>query len=238
MIEVLSYAVEFIVEAACLMAALWVMIKVQKLNYSFLGLLVSAALGAALDMIPYFGHYLAVPVLFFSLYRVTRAEMFPDVAFTVVVAYALTFCMNLFLLGAFIGDLRPSAREEPEEITTPAMSGADQTAELPSAPSNQVAVVQSNPVPVVSQKAAVPIKAATTAKLSEATLKSIKLKGLNSGARPSAILSDGKRTFTLNVGESRSLTTADGLVTVKLERVTSDRAAISLNGEQLTLSMW
>jgi hypothetical protein len=108
--KLIAFGIGFGVETVFLVLGLWIMIKIQKLDYSFLGLLGSAALGASLDMIPYAGHALAVIALYLSLRLVTRADLFPDVAFTVGVAYALVFCMNLFVLGAMMGDLRAVAR--------------------------------------------------------------------------------------------------------------------------------
>jgi len=60
----------------------------------------------------------------------------------------------------------------------------------------------------------------------------------HSCANPSAVLNDGQRTFTLNVGESRSVPSTEGPVTVKCERITATAAQLSLNGEPVTLSIW
>ena len=81
----LSYAIEFAVQAVFMTAALWMMIKIQSLNYTFLGLLICGALSSAIDIIPHFGHYLAVPTLYVCVARMTRADVFPDAVFTVVV---------------------------------------------------------------------------------------------------------------------------------------------------------
>jgi hypothetical protein len=61
--HILILAIESLIHGAILLVRLWIMIKLQSLNYNFLGLLGSAALASGLDMIPYFGHLLAVPVL-------------------------------------------------------------------------------------------------------------------------------------------------------------------------------
>src|SRR5260370_3401710 len=108
--EILALAIEFLVQAAFLVTALGIMLKCEKLEYNVPLLLGAAALASALDMIPYVGHYLAVGVLLFTMTKVTRSD-YVDVAFTVFVGYALMFGMNLFLLGALLGDLRPSARQ-------------------------------------------------------------------------------------------------------------------------------
>src|SRR5712671_2991624 len=108
LLTILACSIGFAAKTVVLLAALWIMIRLQSLDYSFLGLLGSAALASGLDMIPYFGHYLAVPVLYVCIALITRADLFPDAVFTVVIAYALMFCLNMFLLAGLLGDLRPS----------------------------------------------------------------------------------------------------------------------------------
>jgi hypothetical protein len=39
-----------------------------------------------------------------------QSTLFPDAAFTVAIAYALMFGVNVFLLASLMGDLRPSHR--------------------------------------------------------------------------------------------------------------------------------
>jgi hypothetical protein len=68
--KILILAIEFLIHGGILLALLWIMIKLQKLDYHFLGLLGSAALAGGLDMIPHFGHMLAVPVLYFCIWKV------------------------------------------------------------------------------------------------------------------------------------------------------------------------
>ena len=103
------YGVKWVIETSFLLLALWCMVKIQKLQHTGPGLLAAAAVACAFDLIPYVGHYIAVPVLWVSLTKVTR-EDFTGVVFTTAISYALVFGMNLFLLGALMGDLRVSAR--------------------------------------------------------------------------------------------------------------------------------
>src|SRR6185369_11996987 len=105
-----------------LLVALLIMVKIQKIEFNFLGLLVAAALASALETViqnvgeAFLGIYLAstittvivCPILLICVAKATQAEGI-DVVFTVGVGYALQFGMNLFLLGALLGDLRPSA---------------------------------------------------------------------------------------------------------------------------------
>jgi len=245
---VLAYGIEFAIQTVLILAGLWIMIAVQKLNNNILGLIGTAALTSALEMIldRYVGVYLSttvvIVVLEICIWKVTGSSnpFDIDVQFTVFVGAAVTFALNMFLIGALMGDLRPSANEESNEVIAEMMEKEEEedrrSVALP--PTNQVAVVKSNAVSASPAKSPVVAKPAAP-KLSEATLKSISLKGLSlSSARPSAVLSDGKRTFTLEVGESRSLPTPDGTVTVKCERLAENTAVISLNGEPVTLTIW
>ena len=68
MIElILGLTIEFSIRTVFLALALWVMVKFQSLEWNFLGLVGSAALGSGLDMIPIAGHYLAVVALWLCL---------------------------------------------------------------------------------------------------------------------------------------------------------------------------
>lgn len=94
-------------------ALLWIMIKIQKLNFNWLGLLGSSALASAIDYIPVVGPYLGWVVLVICLQKVTQADIAPDVLFTVAIAGSLMFCVNLFLLGSLMGTLHFAGYEEP-----------------------------------------------------------------------------------------------------------------------------
>src|SRR5271168_64705 len=111
MSEIIYFGIEFLFHSALLMAMLWVMIKIQGMNYNFLGLLGTAAAGGALDMIPYVGHAFAVVTLYFCIVKMTRASMFPDASFTVAVSYALMFAVKILAFTYLIGDLRPASMD-------------------------------------------------------------------------------------------------------------------------------
>jgi hypothetical protein len=132
---------EIAIQTVFLTVALWIMVKLQKLDYNFLGLLGSAALTSVLEKIldvflePTFGIYLtssiSVPitgvVLFVCVMKSIQGDR-TDALFTVCVGYALTFGMNLWLMGALMGDLRPSARHAHEGRTASSTNKASQAA--------------------------------------------------------------------------------------------------------------
>src|SRR5579862_5037514 len=124
MSAIIILIISFGVRTILLTLMLWVMVKLQKLNYFFVGLLASAALACALDMIPYAGHYLAVAVLYFCIWKITGASLFPDTAFTVAVSYALVFAVNMLCLTALMGNLRPQVADQDQSEPPPAMTAA------------------------------------------------------------------------------------------------------------------
>jgi|SRR6266850_1387479 len=228
--EILALAIEFLVQAAFLVTALWIMLKLQKLEYNVPGLFGAAALASALDMIPYVGHYVAVGVLLFTMTKVTRSD-YVDVAFTVFVGYALMFGMNLFLLGALLGDLRPSARQhetidakieqeirkpDPDDAIAPA-NAEEKPAAIPAPPAvtNEAAVTKQKPSPAST----------------------FSLKGLTKNAKNSvAIVHTGVKTYTIGIGETLSMDTPNGKVSVKLETVNDSSVVLNIGGERTVLS--
>jgi len=91
---------------------LWGMLKAQGLNFNWPGLLASSALGTIVAVIPFVGIYAAYVVVVLCIWKVTKEDIWPDVIFTVAVASALMFAIKLFLLGALMGDMRPSVLKE------------------------------------------------------------------------------------------------------------------------------
>ncbi len=106
----LDYAPGYVGQTIFLFIALWIMIKLQKLNCKVIALLGSAALACAIDYIPFVGIYLSVVVLLICITKAIGAKTFTDAIFTTGIAYAVTFCFNLFVLAVLLGDLRLSTR--------------------------------------------------------------------------------------------------------------------------------
>jgi Tfp pilus assembly protein PilP len=244
LMEILSYVIQFVLQTGFLLLALWAMIKIQKLDYNFLALVGTAALGSGLDMIPYFGHYIAVPALYICIWKTTRSDLFPDAVFTVVVAYALTFCMNLFVIGALMGDLRPSA--DSNEFESPAAdvsddSETDQPVAEPQAyaKTNKVAnTVKSATVPNV-QKQTTSKKPAGQSKEPPSEVEIVKnfsLKGVvRSTGRSTATIDTGTKTYTINKGEALTMQSSKGIIVVRCDEVTGDSVTLNVGGESVEL---
>lgn len=79
---------------------IWVMIKLQKMQYNMLGLFASTALATGLQFVPVAGCYLSWAALVYCLWKVTRADIAPEVLFTVAIPGAIMFCLNLWVFGS------------------------------------------------------------------------------------------------------------------------------------------
>jgi hypothetical protein len=213
--NILILAIEFLINTGILLALLWIMILLQKLDYHFLGLLGSAALASGLDMIPHIGHLLAVPVLYFCIWKVTRSCIFPDAAFTVVIAYALKFCVNLFILGMLMGNLRPSEND-----------GDESAAQAPATETQPVTVAQKSVPDAVTNSA--PTADANEA---EAIVQQFSIKGITRNADKSSLtLQSGKKTYTIFLGQLASVQTDDGLVSVRFTDLGADSVTLNIKG--------
>jgi hypothetical protein len=250
-VAILALIIEIAIQTAFLFVALWIMIKLQKLDYRFLPLLGTAALVSGLDEIMdatlghYLGFYLAttistpivIAVLCYCLTKLTRAE-YVDVLFTVFVGYALLFGMNLWLLGALMGDLRVSAREadaEPVPEQVEALQHAVAATNLPPAASPRgttAPAARRRPAPG-SHPAEPPVF-----KAGEEVAKSFKFTGLTRNGTNSAIVfNTGVKAYTLVLGESRLVNTARGMVPVRFVELGKDWVAFEVAGEPVTLSL-
>lgn len=244
-IVILVYAIEFTVQTAFLFAALWIMVKLQKLNYNLPGLLGAAALSCALDMIPVVGHFIAVGVLLLCIWKITESE-YVDVAFTVFVGYALTFGMNLFLLSALIGDLCPSehiAEGEPEysELLAeyqpdtnkfgPEISQPDPDESAAICPGTERQENKSSAAHLTQTNS----PAVSTA---EEVAKDIQLKGLIQNAgRPSLLVHTGIKTYTIVQGETLPVKTRKGQVMICFEGITAKQAVLKIDGRPFKLPL-
>ena len=252
---ILFYAGSFAIQTVILALALWIMILVQKLNCNYPGLIGAAALTVALDMVfeavlprfmddslaDYIARPIVVGVLCFCIAKVTgTTRMYDtDVIFTVAVSYALTFCFNLFLLGAMIGDLRhhDATNEQPPDST---MQAADEPEPAAETNATTTATIQ----PVAPAPAKTPPPAATTpktkepvsSKLDPAILKLFSLKGvMRNTAKPMALLGVGAKTYNIETGETLSLDTPGGKTEVKCVEVSSNWALFTIGGTEQKL---
>lgn len=204
---------------------LWGMIKIQKLNYNVLGLFGSSLAWVFISEIPYFGVYLSYVVLVICLWKCTGADIAPDVIFTVGIASALMFCVNLWVIGALMGDLRPDfkakARGESDATELADMdAGEESDDDAPAEP----AAKPTTPTPAAT--AAPQPKPADAKSSGPLTLKGI---SFNAG-RPLVMISDGSRVHTVTTGETFAVTSPQGRIKWRCEQVT--KTAVTLKSDQ------
>ena len=251
-LSLVMLSVQIVVQTLFLLAAFWIMIKLQKLQYNFFGLLASAAFVGTLDEIlnfflePHLGLYLAssiatpvvVVVSLVCISKVTQAELV-DVFFTVAVGRALWFGMNLWLMGAFIGDLRPasptvdngsvSVAEQRKQIAEGApMSAWTNRVASSAAPAPSLAPVRATnaPKPVVSKPA--------QATVPEEIAKHITVKGVTqNGAMSSVTIQYGSRSYILFFDEPVTMLTDNGSATVRLKELDGDSMVLLIDGVEV-----
>lgn len=219
MAEIIYYLVAFLFHSALLMAVLWIMIKLQGFNYTFLGLLGTAAAGGALDMIPYVGHTFAVVTLYICITKMTRASMFPDAAFTVAVGYALMFAAKVLAFTWLIGNLHyfPAAAGDTPTDEPQALEAADN----PTTSTNPApATVKSNPA---------------KAKAADEFIHELAIKGVTqNGERSSVTVNYRQKNYVIFTGETVLLPRDEKTVPLKLEKVDGHSLIFSLEGEAAT----
>ena len=216
--HVIGFLIVFVGHTVLLTVALWIMLKLQSLNYNFPGLLGCAVLGGGLDMIPFVGHPLAVVSLYFGIWKMTRASMFPDAAFTVAVAYALMFAFNMLVLTALMGDIRPDlhpGRADDPYDRTNMMTNLMEEAVQP-AVTNQ----------------------ATPSKTAQLAAKDLIIKGVTrNGDNSSVSIKSGTKNYFVVLNKATLIQTEDGVLSVRLTALADTTLTLDIGGEPVTLPL-
>ena len=216
------------------------MIKLQKLNYGFFGLVVAAAISNIVEMVleallsralgGYIGITISslVTIIVLSMFvrKVTQADT-TDVGFTVGVGYALTFCMNLFLLSSLLGDLRPP--RPGAEVDIVPVSARPIGEDAPADHTNTTAQLSQNPTAIVR-----PTKPASSGP--EPLSESFVVRGITRAARPSVVLEAGGKQYTLFKGDMVTMRIARGFVAVQFKGLDQNQVLLNVEGEEVKLS--
>lgn len=212
--------IHFGARAAALTLLLWIMVKLQKLDYSFFGLLGSAALASAFDMIPVCGHYLAVPILYLCIWKVTRASLMPDAIFTVAVSYAFMFGVRLFVFNPLLPPLHPPA-ETAILFERHAVPKADPIAAfITMHPTNL-------PPPVVVAR-----------KTADDWLKEITFKGVTeNGDKSILLIKASTNLYEIQVDRAVTVQTRTGACQMRLVNVGETWATLEIDGETTYLQL-
>lgn len=261
----MDHSLGFAGQTVFLTVSLWIMLKLQKLNFNFFGLIGSAALACALDTIPYVGIEVSLIVLLICITKVIGSRTFTDAIFTCGIAYALTFCFNLYVLAILLGDLRhhdlvrartPENSSEEESasatnVTSPARSGTNAVAVATKEPSKAIAAAPApapKPTPIAAAPAKAPAVAArptlsdddtnqlTAARQAGEILTHFTVKGISQGAiQTIAVIGNGTNTYDVVAGDLFQVQTAAGKATVKCESADGKKVILSVEGVKVTL---
>lgn len=125
----LGLGVMFLARWALFTAVVWGLLRVQSLNYSWPGLLLTTALGSLAYFIPlgFLAAAVAFVIVYVGLKKVTQAEH-TDLMFSIVISNAIMYVAGLWLLGAVLPDLRglhagDEAAEESDSSFLPDYAG-------------------------------------------------------------------------------------------------------------------
>ncbi len=219
-------------------ALLWFMIKIQKLHYHLPGLLASSAISILISFIPYAGPYLGHAVLLFCLWKCTGADFVPDILFTTSIAGALMFCVNLFVIGSLMGNLRPDLAAA-RETESP---GTEMNVDVPE-DDDDIEPAES-PEPLKSTKTVAPAKpnkapASAGQPQGQSLARQFTLKGVSlHSAQPLAMFAAGGRVYSLGTGESVMVQLAETSVPIRCEAITRDSVVLTTrSGEKIALDV-
>jgi hypothetical protein len=223
---VIALVVTFVLRAAVLLGLLLAMIKLQSFHFEWVPLIGATLLASALDMIPLVGHFIAVPALYMCIWKITRATLFPDSAFTAGVAYAVMRCLTLIALAY-----------APVSLPTHSLtkgSYADDTnyQALATAP----APAENSPVASNSAPASAPAPADKTP--DNKNTADISIKGISRiGNSAMVTIQSGSRNYNLSLGEGVTVSTDDGPVAVDFLEASEDSVTLSVGGQPQTFAV-
>lgn len=100
--EVLGMVLSFVILSLIVGTSLWVGLKITKVEGTFLGMLLIAAVTMLVDLIPGFGWILSLVALYFMLHKWTSAEFWPDSVILVVVAWAVRYVAFLLMAAVLL----------------------------------------------------------------------------------------------------------------------------------------
>jgi hypothetical protein len=246
--EIVIIAVLTVVKWLVYTGLLWVMIKLQKLQYNVAGLFASSLLATLIQFIPVVGGYAAWAVLVLCLWKVTRSDIVPDVLFTVAVAGAIMFCLNLWAFAALMGELRPNAElrlaagpptQEDDLQDEEAPPQAVQPSALPPAPAKPMSAPAATAVKqalVTAATNAIALVRPRTASPAQA-MPALALKGVMlDSAQPSAMIMTGGKYYTIQPGDTLSVPLAQGQARVHCTAITASAVSLTLNDtDEITL---
>jgi hypothetical protein len=93
--EVLGFILGFVIVSFFVGTALWLGLKVTKVEGTFLGMLIIAVVTTLIGLIPGIGWILSLVALYFMLHRWTTAEYWPDAGILVATAAVMEYVIAI-----------------------------------------------------------------------------------------------------------------------------------------------
>lgn len=100
--EVLVMVLNFVIMSLVVGTSLWVGLKITKVEGTFPGMLLIAAVTMLVDLIPGIGWLLSLIALYFMLHKWTSAEFWPDSVILVVVAWVVRYVAFLLMAAVLL----------------------------------------------------------------------------------------------------------------------------------------
>lgn len=207
---------------------IWGLLRVQKLNYTWPGLLFTTALGSVAYFIPlgFVAAAAAFVIVYIGLKIVTQAEH-TDLMFSIVISNAIMYVASLWLITAFLPDIktiRAAARttEDKELSSIPDYAGM-----MTKASNTFVnAANRGNPDQPPEKPGT---KAAGSITLAKAT--GLRLKGITMmGSSGLAMIQANGRTESIGVKESITVKGASGIVRYTCQSISTNEVTLVLQG--------
>jgi hypothetical protein len=222
----IGLAIAFGLRFVCLLVFLRIMIQFQKLDFTWLPLIGAAFLAATLDMLPLVGHYVAVPALYLCVWKITKAEMYPDAVFTVALSYAFTYMVTLIFL-AYVPVPKFHTANKPFNFDD--FTNAPTVAVVQ--PTNQVADA---PPPVAPAPTPAPANPPPDNKIAS----DISVKGISGAANNALVtIQYRKKDYIISLGEGVSLSGDEGLVSVRFLESDGSDVKLAVNGQTVKYSV-
>jgi hypothetical protein len=218
---VIALAINFLFRFVLLTVFLLIMIKIQKLEFTWLPLIGSALLASALDMIPLVGHFIAVPVLYLCIWKIAKCEIFPDAVFTVGLSYALTRALSLIVLAyAPMPHLPPRTEANYDFYTnSPTVAMVQPT---------NVTETESTPEPAPSAPDNPPASAPQN-NLATTGISLVGVSGEGNGAI--VTIKYGQKDYSISADEGVTLATDSGVVPVRLLGADEKQVTLDIDGQ-------
>jgi len=261
-LDIYQVAFGYVGQTVFLFVALWIMLKLQKLNFKLPGLILAAMVASALDHVPYVGIPLSVIVLVVCITKLIGSRTFTDAIFTTGIAYAISFCFNLFVLGSLMGDLRhvvevrartkggtPTNNATMLAGTNPA-AGHQKTVTTFLLQQALASVFKLGPSPETAKAAAtndsgasVKIETSTVSATNRAqagqrasdVATNFKIKGFSRGVQTIAVIGNGRNTYDVAPGDNFKMQTAAGKADVACVSVDESKVVLEVEGVEVTL---